>query len=104
MWPSGKAPGFGPGIRGFESLRPSQIRKTLPVIDKLESLDSENDSVTGLVFLIIFLIFVTIDGYITHIVGDTQQLDYDLFNSTLTKVIKSETLLSSQPFRTICRV
>ena len=24
--PSGKAPGFGPGIRGFESLRPSQIR------------------------------------------------------------------------------
>lgn len=22
--PSGKAPGFGPGIRGFESLRPSQ--------------------------------------------------------------------------------
>lgn len=22
-WPSGKAPGFGPGIRGFESLRPS---------------------------------------------------------------------------------
>jgi hypothetical protein len=23
-WPSGKAPGFGPGIRGFESLRPSQ--------------------------------------------------------------------------------
>ena len=49
-WPSGKAPGFGPGIRGFESLRPSQIRKTLPVIDKLESLDSENDSVTGLVF------------------------------------------------------
>ncbi len=24
MWPSGKAPGFGPGIRGFESLHPSQ--------------------------------------------------------------------------------
>jgi hypothetical protein len=23
-WPSGKAPGFGPGIREFESLRPSQ--------------------------------------------------------------------------------
>ena len=23
--PSGKAPGFGPGIRGFESLRPSQV-------------------------------------------------------------------------------
>ena len=23
--PSGKAPGFGPGIRGFESLRPSHI-------------------------------------------------------------------------------
>lgn len=23
MWPSGKAPGFGPGIRGFESLHPS---------------------------------------------------------------------------------
>ena len=23
-WPSGKAPGFGPGIRGFESLTPSQ--------------------------------------------------------------------------------
>ena len=22
-WPSGKAPGFGPGIRGFESLIPS---------------------------------------------------------------------------------
>lgn len=22
-WPSGKAPGFGPGIRGFESLLPS---------------------------------------------------------------------------------
>lgn len=22
-WPSGKAPGFGPGIRGFESLTPS---------------------------------------------------------------------------------
>ena len=27
MWPSGKAPGFGPGIRGFESLHPSH-RKT----------------------------------------------------------------------------
>ncbi len=26
-WPSGKAPGFGPGIRGFESLRPSQMRQ-----------------------------------------------------------------------------
>ena len=26
MWPSGKAPGFGPGIRGFESLHPSQSR------------------------------------------------------------------------------
>lgn len=26
MWPSGKAPGFGPGIRGFESLHPSQLR------------------------------------------------------------------------------
>ena len=25
-WPSGKAPGFGPGIRGFESLRPSHDR------------------------------------------------------------------------------
>ncbi len=24
-WPSGKAPGFGPGIRGFESLRPSHF-------------------------------------------------------------------------------
>ncbi len=24
MSPSGKAPGFGPGIRGFESLHPSQ--------------------------------------------------------------------------------
>lgn len=27
-WPSGKAPVFGTGIRGFESLRPSQIRLT----------------------------------------------------------------------------
>ncbi len=27
MSPSGKAPGFGPGIRGFESLHPSQILK-----------------------------------------------------------------------------
>ena len=26
MSPSGKAPGFGPGIRGFESLHPSQIK------------------------------------------------------------------------------
>ena len=26
-WPSGKAPGFGPGIRGFESLTPSQIER-----------------------------------------------------------------------------
>lgn len=25
-WPSGKAPGFGPGIRGFESLIPSQLK------------------------------------------------------------------------------
>jgi hypothetical protein len=24
-WPSGKAPGFGPGIRGFESLLPSHF-------------------------------------------------------------------------------
>jgi hypothetical protein len=30
MWPSGKAPGFGPGIRGFESLHPSH-GKTPPV-------------------------------------------------------------------------
>ena len=28
-WPSGKAPGFGPGIRGFESLRPSHIERSL---------------------------------------------------------------------------
>ncbi len=27
MSPSGKAPGSGPGIRGFESLHPSQIRE-----------------------------------------------------------------------------
>lgn len=26
----GKAPGFGPGMRGFESLHPSQIRERLP--------------------------------------------------------------------------
>ena len=25
----GKAPGFGPGMRGFESLHPSQIRERL---------------------------------------------------------------------------
>lgn len=29
MWPSGKAPGFGPGIRGFESLHPSQQKKSI---------------------------------------------------------------------------
>ena len=29
-WPSGKAPGFGPGIRGFESLRPSHPFRTSP--------------------------------------------------------------------------
>ena len=28
MWPSGKAPGFGPGIRGFESLHPSHKKET----------------------------------------------------------------------------
>ena len=28
MSPSGKAPGFGPGIRGFESLHPSQNKYT----------------------------------------------------------------------------
>ncbi len=27
--PSGKAPGFGPGIRGFESLRPSHMEFSL---------------------------------------------------------------------------
>ncbi len=38
VWPSGKAPGFGPGIRGFESLHPSQIsfnyfnQTTTPVV------------------------------------------------------------------------
>lgn len=31
-WPSGKAPGFGPGIRGFESLRPSQSKKVRPCV------------------------------------------------------------------------
>ena len=30
-WPSGKAPVFGTGIRGFESLRPSQS-KTITVL------------------------------------------------------------------------
>ena len=30
-WPSGKAPGFGPGIRGFESLTPSHITFMLSV-------------------------------------------------------------------------
>ena len=50
MWPSGKAPGFGPGIRGFESLRPSQVEKISPERDKLESLGSESDPVTGVVF------------------------------------------------------
>jgi hypothetical protein len=29
MWPSGKAPGFGPGIRGFESLHPSHAETGL---------------------------------------------------------------------------
>ena len=31
MWPSGKAPGFGPGIRGFESLHPSH-EKTSDIV------------------------------------------------------------------------
>ncbi len=35
MWPSGKAPGFGPGIRGFESLHPSQIRTFLELVARL---------------------------------------------------------------------
>ena len=26
VWPSGKAHGFGPCIRGFESLHPSQVQ------------------------------------------------------------------------------
>ena len=30
-WPSGKAPGFGPGIRGFESLLPSHRRFELNI-------------------------------------------------------------------------
>ena len=28
-WPSGKAPGFGPGMRGFESLLPSHDLRPL---------------------------------------------------------------------------
>ena len=34
-WPSGKAPGFGPGIRGFESLLPSQV--IITTTDRLKS-------------------------------------------------------------------
>lgn len=34
MWPSGKAPGFGPGIRGFESLHPSQNWTRLKVVTR----------------------------------------------------------------------
>ena len=32
-WPSGKAPVFGTGIRGFESLRPSHIEQSPGEID-----------------------------------------------------------------------
>ena len=32
MSPSGKAPGFGPGIRGFESLHPNQSLFCCPTI------------------------------------------------------------------------
>ncbi len=31
-WPSGKAPGFGPGIRGFESSPPSSFAERPPVV------------------------------------------------------------------------
>ena len=32
VWPSGKAPGFGPGIRGFESLHPSQVKNGVSAV------------------------------------------------------------------------
>ena len=35
MWPSGKAPGFGPGIRGFESLTPSQNCTKLEIVARM---------------------------------------------------------------------
>lgn len=50
MSPSGKAPGSGPGIRGFESLHPSQVEKISPERAKLESLGSDNDFIAGVVF------------------------------------------------------
>ena len=50
MSPSGKALGSGSSIRGFESLHPSQVEKISPERDKLESLGSESDPVTGVVF------------------------------------------------------
>jgi hypothetical protein len=31
VWPSGKAHGFGPCIRGFESLHPSQVKSPEPL-------------------------------------------------------------------------
>ncbi|MDQ5963057.1 MAG: hypothetical protein QG629_139 [Patescibacteria group bacterium] len=33
--PSGKAPGFGPGIRGFESLRPSHFREKIQIFARM---------------------------------------------------------------------
>ena len=49
MSPSGKAPGFGPGIRGFESLHPSQDK--MFILNALSWLFIFDNTLTQIYFL-----------------------------------------------------
>jgi hypothetical protein len=53
MSPSGKAPGFGPGIRGFESLHPSQDK--MFILNALSWLFIFDNALTQIYFYKIYL-------------------------------------------------
>ena len=46
-WPSGKAPGFGPGIQGFESLTPSHINRVCRKVGSIYMFEVVRDSNAG---------------------------------------------------------
>lgn len=71
MWPSGKAPGFGPGIRGFESLHPSH--KIICNMKKLSILLS-----TVLVAILVAIVYYYFEAAVHHSISFVWD---DVFNT-----------------------
>ncbi len=73
MWPSGKAPGFGPGIRGFESLRPSQS-------DGIH-MKRSNHAITPVFFGFVGLLFVVLAPFIAFRLLDSRETPHQQLNN-----------------------